>query len=141
MIRIYQQTIIVSPEVIDGNGHVNNTIYLHWMQDIAIAHSSANGWSPERYREIKTGWFARSHYLEYLRPAFASDQLMVRTWASGFAKTRSVRQYQIDRHQTVIFQARTEWVYFDSNRQRPARPPRNLVESFEVVTDIERENL
>ena len=43
MIRIYQQTIIVSPEVIDGNGHVNNTIYLHWMQDIAIAHSSANG--------------------------------------------------------------------------------------------------
>ena len=138
MIRIYQQTIIVSPEVIDGNGHVNNTIYLHWMQDIAIAHSSASGWSPERYREIKAGWFARSHYLEYLRPAFASDQLMVRTWVSGFAKTRSVRQYQIDRHQTVIFQARTEWVYFDFNRQRPDRPPCNLVESFEVVTDIER---
>ena len=134
MIRIYQQTIIVSPEVIDGNGHVNNTIYLHWMQDIVIAHSSANGWSPERYQEIKAGWFARSHYLEYLRPTFASDQLMIRTWVSGFAKTRSVRQYQIDRHQMVIFQA------FDSNRQRPARPPRNLVESFEVATDIEREN-
>ena len=133
MIRIYQQTIIVSPEVIDGNGHVNNTIYLHWMQDIVIAHSSANGWSPERYQEIKAGWFARSHYLEYLRPTFASDQLMIRTWVSGFAKTRSVRQYQIDR-QMVIFQA------FDSNRPRPARPPRNLVESFEVVTDIEREN-
>ncbi len=59
---------------------------------------------------------------------------MIRTWVSGFAKTRSVRQYQIDRHQMVIFQA------FDSNRPRPARPPRNLVESFEVVTDIEREN-
>ena len=105
MIRIYQQTIIVSPEVIDGNGHVNNTIYLHWMQDIVIAHSSANSWSPERYQEIKAGWFARSHYLEYLRPTFASDQLMIRTWVSGFAKTRSVRQYQIDCHQTVIFQA------------------------------------
>ena len=86
MIRIYQQTIIVSPEVIDGNGHVNNTIYLHWMQDIVIAHSSANGWSPERYQEIKAGWFARSHYLEYLRPTFASDQLMIRTWSLALQK-------------------------------------------------------
>ncbi len=139
LIRVYQQTIVVSPSAIDTNGHVNNTIYVHWMQDVAVAHSTANGWSPERYQQSRAGWFARRHCLDYLKPAFAHQLLTIQTWISGFEKTRSTRQYRIYHQTTPIFEAQTEWVYFDFERQRPARPPQILVKSFGVVLDIDQE--
>ena len=37
----YSKTITVLKEVIDGNGHVNNVVYVQWMQDAAIAHSAS----------------------------------------------------------------------------------------------------
>lgn len=40
------------------------------MQDIATAHSEAQGWPLARYLETKTTWLIRSHYIEYLRPVF-----------------------------------------------------------------------
>ena len=50
-----------------------------------------------------------------------------------------MRRYQIWHQSTPIFRAETEFVYFDFERQRPARPPQILVESFEVVSDIDQE--
>ena len=139
MIRIYQQIISVPPSCIDINGHANNTVYIHWMQEVAVAHSTANGWSPERYQQNQAGWFARRHYLDYLKPALVDQSLTIQTWVAGFQKTRSMRRYQICHQATPIFRAETEFVYFDFERQRPARPPRILVESFEVVADIDQE--
>jgi acyl-CoA thioester hydrolase len=43
------------------------------MQDIAIEHSAAAGWPMARYVELGAGWVVRSHFIEYLRPAFEAQ--------------------------------------------------------------------
>jgi len=53
--------------------------YLRWMQDIAVEHSAAQGWPVRRYLETGTTWVVRSHFIEYLRPAFAGDSIAVHT--------------------------------------------------------------
>ena len=62
-----------------------------------LAHSAAQGWPAERYHELGAGWVVRSHQIEYLRPAFAGESLVVRTWVAGFRKVTSLRRYKIIR--------------------------------------------
>ena len=38
MSDIFDLTLTVKPEHIDILGHVNNVMYVHWMQDVALAH-------------------------------------------------------------------------------------------------------
>ena len=80
MPRIYQRSLTVAPESIDAVGHVNNREYLRWMEEIAVEHSAAHGWPMERYFAGGNAWVAATHFLEYLRPAFAGDALDVYTW-------------------------------------------------------------
>jgi len=48
MPRIFRQEIVVTEDAIDEFGHVNNQRYIAWMQEVATAHSAANGWPMER---------------------------------------------------------------------------------------------
>ena len=53
----------VRTDEIDEQGHVNNLRYLAWMQTAAIAHSAAQGWTGQRYRDLGSGWVVRSHFI------------------------------------------------------------------------------
>src|SRR6185295_10960920 len=98
MPSIYQYSHVVSDDEIDtAIGHVNNLEYLKWMQSAAIAHSAAQGWPAEAYQKLGAGWVVRSHQIEYLRPAFPADEIVVRTWVADFKKVTSLRRYEIVR--------------------------------------------
>ncbi len=97
MPRILAEAFTVTPESIDLNGHVNNQEYVRWMQEIATAHSHEQGWTVARYMDTKTTWVIRSHFIEYVRPAFAGDELMVATWVAGMDKQTSPRKYRFVR--------------------------------------------
>src|SRR5579863_114830 len=77
MPAIYAHSHVVTPDEIDGLGHVNNLHYLKWMQTAAVAHSAAQGWPTERYREIRSAWVVRAHRIEYRQPAFVNDELII----------------------------------------------------------------
>ena len=93
MPRIHAYPITVLPASIDALGHVNNQEYVRWMQEAAIAHSAAQGWPLERYLARGQGWLVRRHTVEYLRPAFAGDALVLYTWVAAFARSSSPRRY------------------------------------------------
>lgn len=135
MPRIFLQRFSVGAEAIDVNGHVNNLAYLRWMQDGAIAHSAAQGWPLERYREAKTAWVVRSHFIEYLLPGFAGDTLSMLTWVTGFRRHSSPRRFLFwrERDRQVLVQAETLWVFVDAATGRPAPIPGELSSAFEVV--------
>jgi acyl-CoA thioester hydrolase len=135
MPAIYLHEHTVRDDEIDGQGHANNVSYVHWMQDAAVAHSSAQGWTPERYRDAGIGWVARSHFIEYLRPAFAGDAIVVRTWVSGFERVRSTRRYEMVRadDETVLARAETTWAFLRREDGRPIRIPAEVAEAFVVV--------
>ena len=89
MSRVFEYPHTVADDEIDQQGHANNVVYVAWMQAAALAHSAALGWTPERYRQLGLGWVARSHTIEYLRPAVAGDQIIVETHVADMKKVTS----------------------------------------------------
>jgi acyl-CoA thioester hydrolase len=134
-IRIHSKRFEVPPEAIDRQGHVNNLAYVGWMQDLAIEHSAAAGWPMERYAAMGVGWVVRSHFIEYLRPAFAGELLSAHTWVPRFDDRTTPRRYlfvrELDRR--VLAQAETRWVFVDLVTGRRRSLPQELLDAFEVV--------
>jgi acyl-CoA thioester hydrolase len=139
MHRIFRLQLIVPQEAVDEFGHVNNQRYIAWMQEVATAHSAANGWPMERYLKIGAAWVVRSHFIEYLRPAFAGDALEIHTWASSLALREVARKYLFRRAGQLLARAETKWVYVDIKSGRPKRIPEDLLASFEAVPDDDPE--
>ncbi len=139
MPAVYLHEHTVLDEEIDEQGHVNNLAYLSWMQDAAVAHSTVQGWPPERYQAAEAGWVVRTRQIEYLVPAFANEQIVVRTWVADFKKLTSLRKYRIERpaDNATLAIAETNWVYIGYERRLPRRIPTELSEAFEVVIDLE----
>lgn len=127
----------VGQDEIDDQGHVNNVFYVHWMQDAAVEHSSVQGWHPGRYLDEGIGWVARSHFIEYLQPAFAGDNIVIRTWIANFTKVTCQRRYHILRpkDQTILAVAETNWAFIGLEQRAPRRIPLHLSGAFEVVPD------
>ena len=135
MNSIHRFDIKVPAEVVDGNGHVNNVAYVQWMQDAAIHHSAAAGCTLATSARGAT-WVARTHHVEYLRPAFAGDTVTVLTWVADFRKVRSLRKYKFIRagDSTVLAQAETDWVFVDAKPGRPLAIPDEIKNAFEIVS-------
>ncbi len=80
------------------------------MQDVAILHSDATGCTAAT-EAIGATWVARSHWIEYLRPALAGDRIVVFTWVAGMRKVRSLRKYRFVRavDGEVLARGETDW--------------------------------
>ncbi|MFV9507521.1 MAG: acyl-CoA thioesterase [Oscillochloridaceae bacterium umkhey_bin13] len=139
MRRIFTQTIVALPNTIDVNGHVNNLVYLQWMQDVATAHSAAQGWDRARYEQTRSSWVIRSHQIEYLRPALLNEQILLATWIVRFEHVQSPRRYLFLRQhdRKILARAETLWVYVDATIGRPAPIPAIFQADFELVSDSE----
>lgn len=137
MPRILVESFTIVPESIDMNGHVNNQEYVRWMQDIATAHSHEQGWTVARYLDSGTTWVIRSHYIEYIRPAFLGDDLMVATWVAGIGAQTSPRKYRFVRVRDgkTVVEAETLWVYCDATSGRPLAITPEVRDAFPVVSD------
>jgi acyl-CoA thioester hydrolase len=136
-VPVFSKRFAVPPKAIDVQGHVNNLAYVGWMQDVAIEHSVAVGWPMRRYLELGAGWVVRSHFIEYLRPAFAGERLGAHTWVPRFDQRSTPRRYLFLREDdgTVLARAETIWVFVDlaSGRRRPI--PSELLEAFDAVAE------
>ena len=137
MPRVFTHTFSVPEHAIDELGHVSNLKYLAWMQEIAIRHSAAQGWPVERYLENGAVWVVRSHFITYLRPAFAGQTITLATWVAEFKQRSSLRRYRVQRDSDhrILVEAETIWVYIDRQNGRPRRIPDELRAAFEVVPE------
>ena len=135
MPAIFEYFQTVGEDAIDQLGHANNVAYVDWMQSAAVAHSAAQGWPGSKYRELGLGWVARSHNIEYLKPAFAGDRLVVRTWVATMKKVTSLRRYQIFRlsDEALLATGETKWAFIDFATGELARVPREIADSFQLV--------
>lgn len=135
---VYREEFLVPPEAVDTNGHVNNVVYVQWMQDVAVRHSDMVGGSGA-LREVGGTWVVRSHHVEYLAPAFAGDRLRVATWVAGFRRVRSLRRYRFERAADgqLLARGETDWVFVDAATGRPRTIPERLSTLFPLRPDPE----
>ncbi len=134
MPQIYQYKLTVMEDAVDVNGHVNNIEYLRWMQDAAILHSDAQGCTKATTAAGAT-WVVRTHRVEYLRPAFAGEEIIVLTWVSNFRRVQSLRKYKIIRvkDNAVLVEGETDWVFVDAQTGRLRSIPKNVMAAFEIL--------
>jgi acyl-CoA thioester hydrolase len=132
---VFEYPLTVSDGDIDELGHANNVVYVAWMQAAALAHSAAQGWPGERYRQAGMGWVVRSHRIGYILPAFAGDALLVETWVATLKKATSLRRYRILRRSDgqLLAEAETDWAFIDYATGKPTRIPVEIVHAFPVV--------
>ena len=151
MPAIFEYRLTVPTDAIDGLGHANNTVFFQWMQAAAIAHSTEQGWSPESYHDRGIAWIARSHSIQYRRPAFAGDPIVVQTWVNDMHRVSSRREYRIHRElsphrdtserdsapvtdsRELIARAHTKWVLINLKSGSLRRIPADMVAAFELV--------
>jgi acyl-CoA thioester hydrolase len=133
---IYQHDVTVTANMVDANGHVNNVEYVQWMQDATIHHAAASGCTPAS-SSLGATWVVRTHHVEYLRPAFAGDTIIVLTWVANFQKVRSLRKYKLMRagDKAVVAQAETDWVFVDAESGRPRMIPEEIKKTLPVVSE------
>lgn len=134
MTKFFEYRLTVTPQDIDDLKHAGNYHYVRWMQQAAIAHSTANGWSPEKYIEIGSGWVVRSHEITYLKPAFEGDAIVIKTWVADMRPVTSLRKYQVfNATGDLLAEAQTDWAFINYEKQKPTRIPPAVAGCFTVV--------
>ncbi len=128
----YRHRLTASEGDTDELEHVNNLVYLRWVQEAAFAHSRAVGFNFEEYRARGVAWVVRKHELEYLRPTFAGDELEVITWIDSWRAASSVRKTRIVRlsDDVEVARASTLWVFASLETGGPARIPPEVRDAF-----------
>ncbi len=116
----FQRTMAVEAGDIDELGHVNNTVYLRWVQEIATLH-----WqdvAPEQDQDLLL-WVVSRHEIDYKSPAMLGDEVLVRTWVGAAQGLTFERHTAIERagDERLLAQARTLWIPVNRQTRRPQR--------------------
>jgi acyl-CoA thioester hydrolase len=129
--QVFTRTFTPVPADIDANGHVNNVVYLGWVQDIAIAHWDSRAPAEEAAR---WAWIVVRHEVDYRRSLLLGETAHARTWVGERRGPRFDRFVRIDGPDgEMCAQTRSEWVLIDAATKRPARVPPWMEEMFSQV--------
>jgi len=120
MKNTFEYEFTVLPEHLDALQHVNNVVYVQWMQDIATKHW--NSFVPAELNE-KILWVARRHEIDYLSQSFLHDALLMKTWTGAYSAVSWDRHYEIIRKSDnkKIIAAKSVWVLLDRKSFKPRR--------------------
>src|SRR3989442_12146735 len=106
---------------IDNLGHASNLVYLRWVQDAALAHSTALGFSEQAYLASGQAWVVRKHEIEYLRATVAGDRLRIETRVTTMKVAKRLPKTESYRTSELVFSAPPAQVYHIRSRGRPER--------------------
>ena len=120
--EIYEMPIGVQAADIDRQNHVNNTVYVRWIQEVATAH-----WEARAPAEVcdAIGWVVLRHEIDYKSPACLGDELVLRTWVGKATRATFERFVEVVRKndRQLVAQARTLWVPINPETAKPTRVP------------------
>ena len=116
---VFTMSFSVGPDDIDLLNHVNNRVYLRWMEEAATAHAARCGWTFGDLKKVNRAWVARQHWIEYLKPALLGDNLTLYTWVQSSKRFSSLRRYALKRGNELLTVGATEWVLINLEKRTP----------------------
>ncbi len=118
--NIFEYHFTVPKSAIDDMDHVNNVVYLQWVQDVAKRH-----WESKTDDQIRNTyvWVVLNHFIEYHNPAFENDKITLQTWIDHHKGVKSERHTKIISTITkkVLVTAKTTWCLLHKETLRPTR--------------------
>ena len=125
----YEMEVTVEPTHIDRLGHVNNVVYLSWVQDVAVAHWFASATEEQKAAYL---WVVAKHEIEYKRPSKEGDVLVLTTWVGKAIHHLFTRSTKISRKADgkVVVEAVSLWAPVDPESKRPVKPGKDIYAMF-----------
>ena len=129
MKNIFTLTLKVSSDDIDGLQHVNNLVYVKWMDEIATKH-----WA---YLTKDTPlpeyvWVVVRHEIDYLKQAGLEDEITVKTWVGETKGVTSVRFMEFYKNDLLLVRAKTTWAMLDAKTYKPSRIRENVLKVLQA---------
>ncbi|WP_312162583.1 thioesterase family protein [Phenylobacterium sp.] len=127
--QVFSLQFTPSASDIDANGHVNNVVYVRWIQDMATSHWASRQPADEQAR---WAWIVLRHEIDYRRALMPGETATARTWVAEAAEgPRFDRFVRIDGPDgAMCAQARTVWCMIDAASGRPKRVTPEIIERF-----------
>ncbi len=126
---MFQWTFTAAPDDIDELGHVNNAVWVRWIEQVATAHWRAVADPAHVDAHV---WVIVRHEIDYLRALTLGQQVLARTWVGEAPKGA-----KFDRHVEftgadgrVHVRAKTTWAILDKATGRPLRVPAEVIAPF-----------
>ena len=121
--KVYINNITVKESEIDSLNHVNNVVYLQWINDVSALH-----WKMLSNDEINSKyiWVAVRHEIDYIKPAFLNENITIKTWIATLKGVKSIRNVEIYRKDQLLAKSKTTWVLLDAKTQKITRIPKEI---------------
>lgn len=132
-------TLRVAAADIDAYEHVNNAVYVTWLDRSAWNHSAALGLPVERCLELDRGMAVRRSVIAYLAPAILGDAVDVGTWMlTTDTRLRALRRFQLRRagDGATLVRAEIEYVCIELSTGRPARAPAEFRARYVALPEV-----
>jgi acyl-CoA thioester hydrolase len=129
----FRLDLAVADEDIDVLGHASNIAFVRWIQDVAIAHSTAVGLGLEAYHRLGSVFVVVRHEIDYMRPALRGDAIEARTWISSVMAAKCHRSTELARKADgqVLARGLTTWGFIEMASGRPRRIPDEVRAAFD----------
>lgn len=114
----FSHSFRVGKSDIDEQGHVNNVVYVRWIQDVAVAHWFSV--TTEEMREKYT-WMLTRHEIDYKKQVFENEEITASTWVGEPTRVSWERFTEIRRSEDLVAKARSLWCLIDRKTGRPTR--------------------
>ena len=127
--KVLEKEILVSKNDLDDLNHVNNVVYIQWIQGIAKEH-----WEKLASNEILDNyyWVLLEHQIKYLYPALLDDKIRIKTYIDSTEEIKSSRIVEIYNNDTnrLLVNSRTIWCLINSKTNKPVRIPDEIRQVF-----------
>ncbi|GAB7256792.1 thioesterase family protein [uncultured Polaribacter sp.] len=127
---IFELNITVTSKDIDDLNHVNNVVYVKWMDKVAFEHwayLTKNNPLPEYV------WVVIKHEIEYLKQAVIGDVITVKTWVGETKGFKSERLMEFYKNNMLLVKAKTVWGMLDAKSYKPSRIRENVLKVLQPV--------
>lgn len=117
----YKESITISYYGTDGSLCLSPAILALYLQDLAINHSNAIGFTLEWLGERQCGWAITNWHIKINRLPHFGEQLTLVTWADACRRMQAQRSFRVeDENGDAIVLAMSRWIFMDLAARRPA---------------------
>ena len=115
---VFETTYTVIASDIDELNHVNNVVYLSWIQNIANLH-----WTQLKQDQNTSAyvWVVIRHEIDYIGQALLGDSIVAKTWVGETGGIRSIRHVEFYKNNKLIVKAQTTFCLVNSKTFKPTR--------------------
>ena len=129
---MFRYRVAIDPADIDHMGHVNNSVYLRWVQDAVVDYWQSVAPPEAVARHL---WVALKHEITYRRPTFLQDVVIAEVIAEKVDGARAIFTTVIRRGEDILSEIKSSWCCLDAATKRPARLAREVVSRFLPTAD------